>query len=332
MIRMPAICSLSLICMMFIALHCHHYTYPNWKDSIRENKLTVSESGHRHLLIMMGKGEDLRAWMKIILESSNLNHVALVLGVFDEDVTALECSSDDNPKRRVSCVSVAGTTWTTGRNKLVETAFALEEEQNLTYSFWTLADADILLYCHHAYLFATTINPSECFSQYDTFLSELPENATAATLISKEAWPIVPNAAMIHMHSMNAAWNSFRHSTVQILFPYQPDLDAITWWSSQAIFWYRIQCLAPLYVVTPLYVFFINTKHADYPRNPRNYTEEHRIGTNMIGKLSAVLERAPTSHSLEYKQEKIRPLPLMQEPMDDVFYLCLKEFSGKLVN
>jgi hypothetical protein len=139
----------------------------------------------------------------------------------------------------------------------------------------------------------------------------------------------MPNAAMIHLHAMDAAWNSFRHETVQILFPYRPDLDANTWWSSQAIFFFRLQCLAPLYVITPLYIFYINQEHTDYPRNPRNYTEEHRVGTQTIGKLSAILEQAPSHYSLEFKKDKIRPLPLVEEPMDNVFFLCLKEFSNR---
>ena len=284
--------------------------------AMRETHLVISDS--HHLLILMGRGVHLKAWMQLVLDSSNLTHVALILGVFDDNVTALECGN--YPKRRVSCVSVAGTTWTTGRNKLIETEFAMEIEQNITYSFWTLADADILLHCQPA---------GECFRQYDTFLYTLPENAAAATLIANGSWPLTPNAAMIRLHGMDAALNSFRRSAVHILFPYQPDLDANTWWSSQAIFWYRLQCLAPLYVVTPLYVFFINTEHTDYPRNPRNYSEEHRVGTQMIGRLSGILHQAPSHFSLEFKQDKIRTLPLAAEQsMDSVFYLCSKEFSS----
>lgn len=351
--RMPAKDKilLSLICVICIIIAWnHHHTYYTWTDDDNNNSNTtirekpqqqqltthskVTTIHRHHLLILMGRGAHLKAWMQLILDAPDLTHVALVLGIFDDDVTTLECSDyDDKKNRRVSCVSVVGTTWTTGRNKLVETALAIELEQNTAYSFWTLADADILLYCHHNnnnnLAKTTSINPSECFVQYDTFLSKLPENATAATLIANGSWPSVPNAAMVHLHAMDAAWNSFRHKTIQILFPYQPDLDAITWWSSQAIFWHRLQCLAPLYVVTPLYVFYINTEHTDYPRNPRNYTEEHRVGTKTIGKLSAILQQAPSHYSLEYKQEKIRPLPLVAGPMDNVFNLCLKEFSGK---
>ena len=361
--QIPCIIIMSLICLICIATcwHHHHNNNNSWtnnnSNNIRKEEekptqqqtTTKSAKVHRHLLILMGRGVHLKAWKQLFvnLDSSpdHLTHdddVALVLGIFDDDVATLECSSS-SANRRVSCVSVAGTTWTTGRNKLIETAFALELEQNTTYSFWTLADADILLHCHHHYHSNHHQNnnnnsPSiECFKQYDTFLSKLPENAAAATLIANGSWSSTPNAAMIHLHAMDAAWNSFRHNTLQILFPYRPDLDAITWWSSQAIFWHRLQCLAPLYVVTPLYIFYVNQEHTDYPRNPRNYTEEHRIGRLTVGKkLSAILEQAPSHYSLEFKQEKIRPLPLVvaaaveKQPMDKVFYLCLKEFSLNL--
>jgi hypothetical protein len=311
-----------MLCLICVVCVAWHHT-ANHAIKMREKKthLVKSDSNHQHLLILMGRGAHLKVWMQTVLDSSNLTHVALVLGIFDDSVATLECSN--YPKRRVSCVSVAGTTWTTGRNKLIETAFATEPEQNKTYSFWTLADADILLHCQHS------LSTGECFSQYDTFLYTLPENAAAATLIANGSWPSTPNSAMIRLHGMDAAWNSFRRNAVHILFPYQPDLDANTWWSSQAIFWYRLQCLAPLYVVTPLYIFFINTEHTDYPRYPRNFSEEHRVGTKMIGKLSGVLHQAPSHFSLEFKQDKIRPLPLAAEQqMDEVFYLCSKEFSS----
>jgi hypothetical protein len=270
---------------------------------------------HSHLLIVMGRGAHLKTWMRLV--DSDLAHVELVLGIFDGSVDTLGCDS------RIKCVSVAGTTWTTGRNKLIKTALAREHEQNKTYSFWTLADADIQLHCPAA------PGMTECFKQYDAFLAQLPENATAATLIGTGSWPFVPNAAMVHLQSMDAAWNSFRRRTIPILFPYQPDLDANSWWSSQAIFWYRLQCLAPLYVSAPLFVFYINKEHGHYPRNPRNYTEEHRIGTKIMGRLSGILQRAPGYYSGQFTQDKVRwTLDQEEEPMDGVFYKCLSEFSG----
>jgi hypothetical protein len=288
-----------------------------------------------HLLILMGRGTHLKAWMRLVLDSPNLTHVALLLGMFDDPhhsgaATLLECGQ--YPKRRVACVSVAGTTWTTGRNRLIETAYANELEQNTSYAFWTLADADIRLHCCSTPTTTTTTSgeeEEECLHKYDAFLSALPENVAAATLIANGSWPSAPSAAMTRLHGMDAAWNSFRRNAVRVLFPYRPDLDANTWWSSQAIFWYRLQCLAPLYAVAPLYVFYINTEHAAYPRNPRNYSEEHRIGTQMMGGLSGRLHRAPSHFSLEFHQDKVRPLPLAAgQPMDEVFHLCAQEFAA----
>ena len=288
-----------------------------------------NNNNHNHLLIIMGRGVHLKTWMQLVdpvyNNNNDLAHVELVLGIFDGSVDTLGCGGGDNNNNdsRIKCVSVAGTTWTTGRNKLIRAALAREHEQNKTYSFWTLADADIQLHC------GAPFGMVECFKQYDAFLAQLPENATAATLIENGSWPFVPNAAMVHLQAMDAAWNSFRRRTIPILFPYQPDLDANTWWSSQAIFWYRLQCLAPLYVSTPLFVFSVNAEHGDYPRNPRNYTEEHRVGTKIMGGLSGILQRAPVHFSREFSQEKIRRIPLEQSfPMDGVCDRCLNEFSG----
>ena len=282
-----------------------------------QGKTPPPTTPHSHLLILMGRGTQLKPWMRLISDSPNLTHVDLVLGIFDGSVTTLAC------RRGVLCVSVAGTTWTTGRNKLIRAALDSERKQNKTYSFWTLADADLALHCPNL------ADPGGCLKQYDNFLAQLPENATAATLIANGSWAFMPNTAMVNLHGMDAAWNSFRRNTIPILFPYKADLDAVTWWSSQAIFWYRMQCLAPLYVVTPLFIFYNNTEHGDYPRNPRNYTEEHRFGTKNMGRLSRVVQRAPSHYSLEFKKEKVRSLPLeLNQSMDSVFYSCSKEFTG----
>ena len=152
---------------------------------------TTTVTPHSHLLILMGRGVQLKTWMK----HTNLAHIDLVLGIFDDNVTTLGCSDKPRLNKHTSCVSVAGTTWTTGRNKLIKAALTHEHTHNKTYSFWTLADADILLHCPSN----PTTDQGECFKQYDTFLTQLPENTAAVTLIGNGSWSFVPNAAMINL-------------------------------------------------------------------------------------------------------------------------------------
>lgn len=275
----------------------------------------------KNLLVIMGQGIHLEYWMQRVVKSPGLAHVDLVLGVYDsDDASTLGCA---DPKR-ISCLSVAGTTWTTGRNALIKAALGREREQDANYSFWTLADADLLLHCSDVDHADET---EKCLELYDAFLASLPKSVAAVTLIANGSWSFMPNSAMVGLKAMDAAWNSFRHEALHILFPYQPDLDANTWWSSQAIFWYRLQCLAPWYVVAPLGIFYLNTEHANYPRNPRNYEREHEVGSQLMGGL--ILPRAPSHYSWEFKQEKIRHLPLaLDQPMGGAFDLCSKAFSS----
>lgn len=288
-------------------------------DTCREIDLV----SFRHLLIIMGRGTHLRNWKRLVLESPEFSHIDLVLGVFDENVNSLECSGQDS---RVSCVSVEGTTWTTGRNRLVKSAFVREREQSLFYSFWTLADADVDLHCPEL----TVPNLKECLIQYDSFLVSLPQEVSAAAVIGSGHWPVTSNSVMVSIQAMDAAWNSFRREVIHVLFPYESELDSNTWWSSQAIFWNKLQCLAPLYVVAPLYIFYGNPEHNDYPRNPRDFGAETKVVQRMMKKLSGILPRAPIDYPLEFKQERIQPLPLKVDSSpqaSQVFHQCTQEFS-----
>jgi hypothetical protein len=134
---------------------------------------------------------------------------------------------------------------------------------------------------------------------------------------------------MVDVREFDAAWNSMRREAVPLLLPYKTEEDSNSWWSSQAIFWNRLACFAPLYAVTPLFIFFENPEHNKYPRNARNYEKEQQIGAQMMGGLSSILPRAPTEYEGQYVKDKIRPLPrlpLMDWPFGKTFRSCANEF------
>ena len=300
-----------------------------WQIDMRRAKLSAQallqrdESGggvpFRHLLILMGRGVHLKQWIEKIT-TGLLQHVDLVIGIFDHTVQSLECPNDS---KRVTCVSVTGTTWTAGRNALAKVALSRERDLNRKYSFWTFADADVVLQCK-------PLDSNDCFSAYDTFLARLPVNVWVTALMQNENWPATQDTAMVELQAFDAAWNSIRREAVPIMLPYRSEEDANTWWSSQVIFWSRLQCLAPLYAVAPLFIFYENPEHGEYPRNTRNFANEQRITDHMMGRLSSVLAKPPTQYEGQFTADRTRPLPLppMQGPFSETFQRCAAEVTS----
>lgn len=270
----------------------------------------------RHLLIIMGKGEHIRKWMEAILSDSALTYVDILGGVFDSPVESLECPLDS---KRVTCISVSGTTWASGRNLLAQKAFRLEYDLGIQYTFWTFADADVSLSC---------ITPASCFGQYNTFLSQLPKEIMVAATLEVVRFDPKMDSIMVGLQGFDAAWNSFRREVIPLLLPYRTEQDENTWWSSQAIFWNRVQCLHPYYAVAPLFIFYQNPEHNPYPRNPRNFNEERVIAEKMMGTLAGSFPRAPTDYLEEIKADKIRSWPL-DAPLNEnkFFRTCADAFS-----
>lgn len=272
----------------------------------------------RHLLILMGRGMHLKQWMKTVTEAQELNHVDMIVGIFDNTVQSLDCPATSE---RVLCIQVSGTTWTTGRNALARAAYLREIELGRQYTIWTFGDADVVLKC---------TGEGGCLTVYDHFLRKLPAEVLAVALLGHGQWESTTNAVMVELQAYDAAWNSMRREAVFTLLPYRPEEDHNTWWSSQAILWNRLQCLEPLYAVAPLFVFYVNTEHGDYPRNRRNLAEERRLADAIMGRFSSVLAKAPIEYEDQFRQDRVRTLPLIiDKPVSDTFRLCHSEFSGQ---
>ena len=247
----------------------------------------------RHLLIAMGRGVHLRQWKERILTNPNLQHVDLLLGVFDETVESLGC---DAFQSRVACLSSQGTTWTTGRNALARAAYRMEHQT--PYTYWTFADADITLACLTDAPQLDLQFSERCFDAYDRFLQQTM--APAAALIMVGQSDATKDMYMSSIEAFDGCFNSFHREAVHVLLPYRPDQDAVTWWSSQAIFWYKLQCFAPTYASAPLNVFYANPDHNPYPHNPRDKQVERQIGMESLGSLASVFKPAPEDYVPAY--------------------------------
>lgn len=276
----------------------------------------------RHLLIAMGRGEHLKQWKYEILNSDKLNHVDAVLGVFDEPVEALGCEGIS----RFKCVSVKDTSWATGRNKLAKTAYNMEVGNN-QYTYWTFVDSDIVLRC---LIDGNMQAGSDCFVNYDLILQQ--SMWPIVTLIAEGGFEILKDSFLVKLESFDGAWNSFHRDAVPVLLPYQSGLDFVTWWSSQAIFWYKVRCFSNQFAIAPLSIFYSNPEHNPYPRNARNAMEEISIGQKTLGKLAVQLGLAPMDYPEQFTKEKIRSLHEIQglkwkEDLDS-YKLCARELTS----
>jgi hypothetical protein len=303
-----------------------------WERDMKRIHFNASTSKKRtvqftHLFIAMGRGMHLREWKDRIMIDPNLLHVDVLLGVFDEPVESLQCEEHT----RVICISVHGTTWTSGRNLLAKIAYKRELETNIRYSYWTFADADILLSCFVDNTQNVQVN-SNCFSVYDQFLQRTMLPITF--LMEYGQFGHSSDSFISQIEAFDACFNSFHRDSIPVLFPYRADQDAVTWWSSQAIFWYRIQCFAPFFAASPLNVFASNPDHNPYPRNPRDKQEEQRIGMESMGILASILPPAPDDYPAQFSSEKIRSIDgnsnnqWQQKTINDVYRKCLGEFSA----
>ena len=304
-----------------------------WQDDVKRAEYTASlprtsdvpldahKNSFRHLLIAMGRGVHLRQWKDLILTSDKLRHVDAVLGVFDEPVETLGCLETS----RIRCVSTKDTTWATGRNALAKTAYKMEVDNN-QYTYWTFIDADIVLRC---LIDGNMQAGGDCFVNYDLILQQ--SMWPIVTLIAEGGFEIHKDSFLVKLESFDGAWNSFHRNAVPVLLPYQSGLDFVTWWSSQAIFWYKVRCFSDQFAIAPLSIFYNNPEHNPYPRNARNAMEELSIGQKTLGKLALPFGLAPMDYPEQFTKDKIRSLHEIQglnwmEGLDS-YKLCTRELT-----
>jgi hypothetical protein len=264
--------------------------------------------------------------MNRITSEPSLEHVDLVLGSFDQPVNC-----PDN--QRVECHLITGTTWTTGRNALVKKAYQREKRLGVKYDYWTMSDADIVLICRSVAGAPLATTPSGCFAEYDRYVQDALGPVVVihgAGFINTEQDPTL---AMGFQESFDAAWNTVHRDAIPVVMPYYADLDPVTWWSSQAIFWYRIQCFKPSFASTPLSMFYHNPDHNPYPQNPRRFDAERQIGVQHLYELAGQIALPPLDYPDQIRNEKIRPVAAIgntgdwkQEPL---FLQCAAAFSHR---
>lgn len=264
---------------------------------------------YSHLLIALGTGRHVKNWISqvTLISAEHMRHMNLIVGVTDNSAQALGCSTIDSS--RVLCVSLPNQTWMSRRNTLIRLAFFFEKERQLVHTFWTFVEADTNLYCSHP-----PVQRLDCLVKYDKLLQRLPYEVMVVAVSGSGAWQFTPEAVMTQMKVIDGVFNSFRRDALHVLLPYSTERSEI--------FWYRLQCLAPVYAITPLYIFYGKF------RNNQLWKENRAQQTEGL-----TLSGAPSDYFEEFRSEKVEKLPLLHDTVlfNATFQRCLLKYSRNFI-
>jgi hypothetical protein len=83
--------------------------------------------------------------------------------------------------------------------------------------------------------------------------------------------------------------------------------------------------------VAPLYIFYNNPDHGDYPKNKRDRTNEFIIGEKLLGGLAKILGTPPYDYIELFEEKRINSIHLFSGAdwrySTDAYWMCLREFS-----
>jgi hypothetical protein len=236
----------------------------------------------QHTIIAMGQAQDLDYWTQQLPLRANL-----LFGAYDVDPP--NCMDS-----RVECLFIPGTTWSQGRNHLVQ-HFKNTKSQETKYM--TITDADVRLECSH----------SNCLQHWIEFL-DITEPPAAFIIGNdyylKEKTP--PNTMMVS-DAFDVALNAFHVDAIDTILPYTSKFDEISWWISQSVLWQSIHCFAPTFAVRPVDVFYNNQGHQPYPRG-RDREKEIQAQIEVTRSKNVTMPLPSEDYKVNWNMEHIIPL------------------------
>lgn len=162
------------------------------------------------------------------------------------------------------------TSWTTGRNVLLEAAM----KRNKTYLYYVFMDDDFSMY-------SRTNLPGGPWRRFESSLRAY-EPAIAAV---DEGW--IPHIRKYHVNKQcsgetaefigtvwfDAICNAFHYKAIEYILPYDSTFDQRTWWASQMSVIIRSEVLFRGQVVIHRDLYGKNPRHRSYPRG-LNFTSQ----------------------------------------------------------
>eukprot|EP00731_Ephydatia_muelleri_P024137 Em0016g408a len=184
---------------------------------------------------------------------------------FEVVVLSYKKACDNPPQHHIQYFLQLSTTWSTGRNFLLETALS----KNRTYLYYIFMDDDIVL------IDFKKTNP---WRKFEAFLRSVEPAIAAVDLIKDNNF--LQKIRNVHRDRqcsreedyMSCLWydaifNAFHYNAVHRILPYDPTFDQQTWWASQMAVIARSEVLFRGQVVLHTEIVGQNNNHRPYPRS-----------------------------------------------------------------
>lgn len=261
----------------------------------------------RIAIAIQGSAKQLDELQDVLSHMSTQSDVDLFVLLYDKSVNSTSINAWQQwllepctPLREL--IYNSSTTWTTGRNMLAQAMYREETRRGKQYKYWVFLDADMwMINCNRC---PASIAGAACC--WDYFMSGvLLSSSSFATVTGSVPRPMQTilddlsrnkslDKTFVFSDCSDAQLQAFHRDAVPVLLPYHPDLDAISWWSSQGIlFRFTSGCLAGSNVGLGRHFTDQQPMHTDYPRS-RNKTfieAETNIVTAHFPSISDLLTR-----------------------------------------
>jgi hypothetical protein len=265
-----------------------------WLSDIRRMRHTESPNVYdfnynipppiKHVFVVMGQAREYPYWTESVPSNTRL-----VFGAYD---TQDNCHSLPDQDRE--CLFIPGTTWSQGRNFLVQ---HVKNTITPDVAYITLADADIRLQCQH----------TNCYQLWLEFLEKT--NPPAAFVIGNDFYLLgkTPPNTMFQSDAFDAAYNAYHVDAIDTILPYETKFDQRSWWIAQSVLWQRIHCFAPVYAVGPLDIFYENAGHQPYPRG-RDRGQEIQAQRNFTSTINVSLPLPAEDYKVNWNMDHVVPI------------------------
>lgn len=227
----------------------------------------------------MGKAEHLEHWVNLLyaLPDDVRDGVSFFYSAFKGDLNASTIALAGPVL--ASALEQRGTSWTQGRNLLAQAMYAEEVRRGVRFDYWVFSDGDALI-TFDCYTCASTTAPDlsgpACCAAYllrDVLLSY--SFATVSTKLHQFEWEFGLSVdhgnydGFFFRDCGDAMVQAFHRDAVPVTLPYLTQLDAMSWWASQAmLFFFTHGCLegGNVFLARHLHERDGLAEHTDYPR------------------------------------------------------------------
>lgn len=252
----------------------------------------------------MGGAEKLETWVALLsaLPDDVRDGVSFFYSAFKGDLNATVVAAAG--PALASALEQRGTSWTQGRNLLAQAMYAEEVRRGVRFDYWVLSDGDALV-TFDCYGCAQTTAPDlsgpACCTAYllrDVLLSY--SFATVSSKLHQFEWMFAEGADYENSDGFffrdcgDAMVQAFHRDAAPVALPYLTQLDAESWWASQAMLFFFTQgCLegGNVFMARHLRERIAFAEHTEYPRGRNQELEFATVSAAFPGLVPDIVRQ-----------------------------------------